>query len=219
MNQVFERDDNGNIKFFANDFDEDFVKKFISKILDNSSSLLKRSVRDEDVIRSVASDWYNITYTIKLDGDEIQKMSPGKKALVLLKLLINLAESKCPILIDQPEDDLDNRSVYNELVGFIREKKINRQIILVTHNANIVVGCDAEEVIVANQEGNNSKNNKYKFEYRTGAIEDIDPVVDDSNRVLNGILYQTGIQQQICEILEGGKEAFAVRKNKYTINA
>lgn len=87
-------------------------------------------------------------------------MSPGKKALVLLKLLINLAESKCPILIDQPEDDLDNRSVFVELVDFIRNKKISRQIILVTHNANIVVGCDAEEVIVANQAGNNALNLK-----------------------------------------------------------
>ena len=60
-----------------------------------------------------------------MDGDEIKKMSPGKKALVLLKLLINLAESKCPILIDQPEDDLDNRSVFVELVDFIRNMKLS----------------------------------------------------------------------------------------------
>jgi hypothetical protein len=153
-----------------------------------------------------------------LDGDEIKKMSPGKKALVLLKLLINLAESKCPILIDQPEDDLDNRSVFVELVDFIRNKKISRQIILVTHNANIVVGCDAEEVIVANQAGNNALNLEKRFEYRTGAIEEIKPIINDSGHILNGVLYKTGIQQHICEILEGGKEAFAVRKNKYTLN-
>jgi ABC-type lipoprotein export system ATPase subunit len=61
-----------------------------------------------------------------------------------------LANSKFPILIDQPEDDLDNRSIFNELIPFIREKKIERQFIIVTHNANVVLGGDAEEVIVAN---------------------------------------------------------------------
>lgn len=218
LGQIFKRNVDGEIDFFANDFDESFVKDCILKILDNKNGLLKKNIQFEDVIRCIASDWYNITYTIKLDGDEIKNMSPGKKALVLLKLLINLAESKCPILIDQPEDDLDNRSVFVELVDFIRNKKIQRQIILVTHNANIVVGCDAEEVIVANQDGNNSPKLEKRFEYRTGAIEDIDALYDDSGNILNGILYKTGIQQHICEILEGGKEAFAVRRNKYTIN-
>lgn len=218
LGQIFTRNSNGEWNFFANDFDEKFVKNCILKILDSKLGLLKKSVQAEEVIRSIASDWYNITYTIKLDGDEIKKMSPGKKALVLLKLLINLAESKCPILIDQPEDDLDNRSVFVELVGFIREKKIARQIILVTHNANIVVGCDAEEVIIANQDGNNAKNYKHRFEYRTGSIEDIESIKDADGQVMNGILYKTGMQQQICEVLEGGKEAFAVRRNKYAIN-
>ena len=58
-----------------------------------------------------------------MDNDTIDVMSPGKKALVLLKLLIDLADSKCPILIDQPEDDLDNRSVFNDLIPFIKRKK------------------------------------------------------------------------------------------------
>lgn len=152
-----------------------------------------------------------------MDGDEIEKMSPGKKALVLLKLLINLAESKCPILIDQPEDDLDNRSIYLELVHFLRSKKIDRQIIVVTHNANIVVGSDAEEIIIANQLGNNTPNFKYRFEYRSGAIEDINPIFDKDGNILKGVLYQKGMQAQICDILEGGKEAFNVRNNKYFI--
>ena len=113
---------------------------------------------------------------------------------------------------------MDNRSIYNELVDFIRTKKVDRQIILVTHNANIVVGCDTEEVIVANQRGNNAKNNQYRFEYRTGAIEDTQPLYDETGNVINGVLYQTGIQQHICEVLEGGKEAFNVRKKKYMVN-
>ena len=95
---------------------------------------------------------------------------PGK-ALVLLKLLINLAQGTYPILIDQPEDDLDNRSIFDDLIPFIKTKKKTRQIIVVTHNANIVLGGDADEVIVANQHGKNSQNKEFQFEYRTGSIE------------------------------------------------
>lgn len=53
----------------------------------------------------------------------------------------------------QPEDDLDNRAIFGDLVTYLKEKKTRRQIILVTHNPNIVVGADAEEIIVANQQG------------------------------------------------------------------
>ena len=216
---LFEKITNGDIDFNVGDFDESFIEKSFKVILNSpTNGILKKGISVEDALNKIASDWYNITYTIRFDGDEIEKMSPGKKALVLLRLLINLAESKCPILIDQPEDDLDNRSIYNELVDFIRTKKVDRQIILVTHNANIVVGCDTEEVIVANQRGNNAKNNQYRFEYRTGAIEDTQPLYDEKGNVINGVLYQTGIQQHICEVLEGGKEAFNVRKKKYMVN-
>ena len=145
-------------------------------------------------------------------------MSPGKKAIILLKLLISLAESNCPILIDQPEDDLDNRSIYNDLASFIREKKSKRQIIIVTHNANIVLGCDAEEVIVANQKGINSPNNQFRFEYRSGAIENNTPILDENGRQISGMLNSKGIQQHICEILEGGQEAFIKRQQKYSLN-
>ena len=148
-----------------------------------------------------------------MDGDVIENMSPGKKALVLLKMLINLAESKCPILIDQPEDDLDNRSIFNELIPFLKCKKVDRQIIIVTHNANVVLGGDAEEVIVANQNGNNAPNPKYRFEYRTGSIEDNAPISQDPSDTLG----KQGIQQHICDILEGGEKAFDLRKNKYRI--
>ena len=102
-----------------------------------------------------------------------------------------------------PEDDLDNRSIYSELVPFIRSRKINRQIILVTHNANIVLGADAEEVIVANQDGVNTPNHAYKFEYVTGSIEH-----NSTNNILNGELYKSSIQQHICDILEGGERSF-----------
>ena len=200
------------------DISEDVLEKLIRPLFDfDGKSLLKKSVSLEEALRAILSNWYNIIYTIELDEDKIQTMSPGKKALVLLKLLINLADSDCPILIDQPEDDLDNRSIYYELVDFLRQKKYDRQIIIVTHNANIVLGSDSEEIIVANQKGANSQNDNYRFEYRSGSIENNAILKNSDGSIKKGILNQKGIQGHICEILEGGKEAFNVRKDKYTL--
>lgn len=171
----------------------------------------------EKVMRQLFDDWYNVHYVVKSGNDTVEEMSPGKKALVLLELLIGLEESKCPILIDQPEDDLDNRSIYYELVQFIRNKKEERQIIIVTHNANVVLGADAEEVIIANQHGKDTENATYRFEYRSGAIENDEIPKDEFGIVLPGILNKAGIQTQICDILEGGKTAFQLRQNKYAV--
>lgn len=192
------------------------IVAFVEAILENSkeSLQLKNGYTIESALREILTDWYNIDYIVRMDNDNIQDMSPGKKALVLLRLLISLAESTCPILIDQPEDDLDNRSIFDELIHFIKEKKVNRQIITVTHNANIVLGGDAELVIVANQRGKNAPNKKFRFEYRGGAIEDNSPVIEDG-KIVAGILNSKGIQEHICEILEGGEQAFALRQHKY----
>ena len=122
-------------------------------------------------------------------------------------------------MIDQPEDDLDNRSIYTELSKFIKEKKVKRQIIVVTHNANIVLGADAEQVIVANQNGKDTPNNDgLKFEYRSGALEENDKELNNDGSERIGILSKKGIQTQICDILEGGRLAFELRKNKYSVN-
>lgn len=173
----------------------------------------------EKVMRQLFDDWYNVHYVVKSGNDTVEEMSPGKKALVLLELLIGLEESKCPILIDQPEDDLDNRSIYYDLVQFIRNKKEERQIIIVTHNANVVLGADAEEVIIANQHGKDTENATSRFEYRSGAIENDEVPKDASGNALPGILNKAGIQTQICDILEGGKTAFQLRQNKYAVIA
>lgn len=202
----------------AGDIDEESLTKLIKPLFDfEGLTFLKKGFSIEEVLRAILSNWYNIIYTVELDGDTIQTMSPGKKAIVLLKLLITLADAECPILIDQPEDDLDNRSIYRELVNFIELKKTERQIIIVTHNANIVVGADTEEIIVANQQGANSPNEKCKFEYRSGAIENNNKIYDESGKIKKGILNRCGIQEHICGILEGGKEAFNLRSKKYTL--
>ena len=202
--------------FAEEDYTAEKLKEIIEKLL---SGVLEIKVGHniESILRDINDDWYNIKYKVAMDNDNIDVMSPGKKALVLLKLLIDLAESKCPILIDQPEDDLDNRSVFDELIPFIRHKKKERQIIVVTHNANVVLGADAEEIIIANQTGSKSENKEKRFEYRSGAIENDNPVFDTDGNVEVGILNSKGIQQHICDILEGGEIAFEKRKNKYRI--
>lgn len=203
-------------EFTEAQYSQDFLKDIICKIL-NDQLQPKKGNNKESVIRDICDDWFEIKYNVQMDNDTIDIMSPGKKALVLLKLLIDLADSKCPILIDQPEDDLDNRSVFKDLIPFIKKKKKDRQIIIVTHNANVVLGADAEEVIVANQKGSNAPNKKFKFEYRSGAIENDMPVYTDDGTIEQGILNSQGIQQHICDILEGGESAFELRKNKYHI--
>lgn len=203
---------------FVNDIDESSLTKLVSPLFSVGTQVLKTNITIEEALRTILANWYNIVYTIKLDNDVISAMSPGKKALVLLKLLINLAKSECPILIDQPEDDLDNRSIFDELVYFLKSKKHNRQIIIVTHNANIVLGSDADEIIVANQNGNNSPNENFRFEYRSGSIENNNVIYDFNGNESKGILKQKGIQDHICEILEGGKEAFKMRTRKYELN-
>ena len=200
--------------------EENYTTEWLKQVAEcvlNNTLQLKGGYNAEMAFREIFDNWYGVKYSIRMDNDNIDVMSPGKKALVLLKLLIDLAESKCPILIDQPEDDLDNRSVFEDLIPFIRAKKKKRQIIIVTHNANVVLGADAEEVIVANQAGKNVPNKQYRFEYRSGAIENNMALLKTDGNTEDGILNSRGIQQHICDILEGGEKAFELRKKKYHI--
>ena len=114
----------------------------------------------------------------------------GQKGTVLLKLF--LAEGDYPLIVDQPEESLDNKFIYSELVVAFREAKKKRQIIIATNNANLVVNTDAEQIIVAEFENN-------KISYKLGALEDLK------------------IRKDIMPILEGGKEAFKKREEKYGI--
>jgi predicted ATPase len=160
----------------------------------------------------LSTNWFSIKYELKYQNDLFNSMSQGKQAFVILKLLLDFNDKKCPILIDQPEDSLDNRAIYNELVQYIKKKKKERQIILVTHNPNVVVSADSELVIVANQHGKDSKNRDgIKFQYMEGSLENTFQK-NDSN---TNILESQGIREHVCEILEGGKEAFEKREEKY----
>ena len=79
------------------------------------------------------------------------------------------------------------------------------------------MGSDSELVIIANQDGEDCKNENARFEYRSGAIEDNKLELSKTGEIKGGILFEKGIREQICDILEGGEDAFNLRENKYSI--
>lgn len=194
---------------------EDFFKSvnnLFNKLLNNEITLKGRYTAIELAKEILATNFFEITYKISYDTDTFQTMSEGKKAFVVLMLLLDFSNKECPILIDQPEDDLDNRAIYTDLVKYLIRKKKERQIILVTHNPNIVVGADSELIIVANQNGLDTPNtNGCKFQYISGSIEDT-KMFDSKAK---SILESKGIREHVCEVLEGGSEAFENREKKY----
>ena len=201
-----------------------YQKKTKDSIKECLKDLLNKALRGEITFKNgydvqsfismiLSGNWFSLLYSVDYEGDNLSDMSPGKRSFVVLKLLLDFSDKKCPILIDQPEDNLDNRAIYNELVKYVREKKKERQIILVTHNPNIVVGADSEEVIVANQNGKNAPNDRgIKFQYVHGSLENTSARITDDNEP---ILYRCGIREHVCDILEGGENAFRDRENKY----
>jgi len=176
---------------------------------------LKQKISIEDVLRGLIKDAFELDYTVSYKGDDLLNMSPGKKGTVLLILFLQISSSEYPILIDQPEDNLDNRTIYELLCKMIKQKKRERQIIIVSHNANLVVATDTENIIVANQEGQGAAlpAGTARFEYVNGSLEHSFPL----NNASHGVLKQQGIKEHVCDILEGGDEAFKQRERKYSI--
>ncbi|HYX05705.1 MAG TPA: hypothetical protein VE912_03145, partial [Bacteroidales bacterium] len=176
---------------------------------------LRQGYTLEEILRGLVEDNFRLDYSVTYKGDELLNMSPGKKGTVLLILFLQISSSEYPILIDQPEDNLDNRTIYDLLCSMIKDKKKERQIIIVSHNANLVVATDSENIIVANQEGQESvgSTSQFQFEYVNGSLENTQ-TKDDSNP---NILHQQGIREHVCDILEGGNEAFKQRERKYSI--
>lgn len=141
-------------------------------------------------------DFVDYNYELRQGNKNLDQLSPGEKGALLLIFYLLLDNNDIPLIIDQPEDNLDNHSVANILVPFIKKAKSKRQIILVTHNPNLAVVADAEQVIYTELD----KENNYKFSFKAGAIEN--PVINDC----------------IVKVLEGAMPAFNKRKLKYYEN-
>ncbi len=190
-----------------------FHDLFLKLIEDKTENFVLKYATLKEAMLRLFENYFEIEFDILYRGDNLMQMSPGKIGLVLVHLYLQFSNAKYPILIDQPEENLDNRTVYEELVGFIREKKIQRQIIIVTHNPNLVVSTDSEQIIVCNQGGQqaNKDNKEYLFEYVSGSLE----FSQEKDEAKQGILYKMGIREHVCDILEGGEEAFEKREQKY----
>ena len=134
---------------------------------------------------------HNIIITSK--NKNITKLSHGQRGTIYLQLKLAANIFSETIIYDQPEDDLDNEFIMSDLVSIFKKIKKYRQVIIVSHNANLVVNADSEQVIVA-------KNEDSTLSYIAGSLE---------NPTIN---------EQICKILEGGKEAFKNREMKYGFN-
>lgn len=195
-----------------NENNKEHISGFLKELL-SGDVVLKNWNESRDVaMEFFTCNWHSLNFCLSYQGDDFTQMSEGKQAFVILKLLLDFSDKKCPILIDQPEDSLDNRAIYNELVTYIKEKKKERQIILVSHNSNVVVSADAENIIVANQDGVNNKNvDRVKFQYINGALEDTKQKDENDDFILSS----QGIREHICDILEGGRIAFEKREQKY----
>lgn len=173
----------------------------------------------QEVIINLLTLTETILFVGKMENDRIggfskTTMTPGRRALFLLKLILEESDDKWPILIDQPEENLDSRSITDEIVPFLKKKKKERQIIMVSHNANLVIGADSEQVIVANRHGSDRPNDdKKQFNYLSGSIEN----TKEKEASIKDTLRCQGIREHACLILDGGKEAFEHRRNKYNL--
>jgi len=131
------------------------------------------------------------------EGKEFEKLSVGQKGTFYVCMKLATDPFSSPFVFDQPEDDLDNEFIYRKLVPIFRKIKRYRQVIIVTHNANLVVNADADQVVLA-------VNENEVITCRPGAIE--------------GMCGEVLMKDEICRVLEGGETAFHKREKKYGIN-
>jgi hypothetical protein len=180
---------------------------------------LKDVTKPEDAAVAVLTMAPEIRFFAVLEGDRIggfkrSSMTPGKQALFALTLTLSESDEPWPLLIDQPEDDLDSRSIYETIVPYLEARKRERQILMVTHDANLAIGADSEQLVVANRHGHDRRNeNDRMFDYATGSLEHT-RAKDEEEGI---VLASCGIREHACEVLDGGAEAFQKRRDKYRI--
>jgi ABC-type multidrug transport system ATPase subunit len=153
----------------------------------------------------VASWLYDIShiqvrYSIVYDGIPVERLSPGTRGIVLLLLYLAVdTHDPRPLLIDQPEENLDPQSVFDELVPHFRNARKRRQVIVVTHNANLVVNTDADQIIIATST-RQTEGGLPLISYESGSLEN------------------PKVRTAVCRLLEGGQRAFLERERHYRLN-
>lgn len=156
---------------------------------------LRRGGTSQDLLDYVFGfEYLSPRYSLTYGGQEIGLLSPGERGLLLLVFYLLVDKDDIPIMIDQPEENLDNQTIFKVLVKCIKMAKERRQVIMVTHNPNLAVVCDAEQLIYASCDKANSR-----FAYESGAMEN------------------PAIASRVVEILEGTAPAFKNRQSKYRL--
>lgn len=174
-----------------------FCNSFIAKLKEcnGEKMYIRNQVEDRKSLYDYlfSLDYLTNNYSIMQGSKELSMLSPGEKGALLLVFYLLLDMDNTPLILDQPEDNLDNDSVANILVDFIKEAKKKRQIIMVTHNPNLAVVADAEQIIFVHID----KENGNKVTVESGSIE---------NPEMN---------KHIVDVLEGAMPAFRKRDKKY----
>lgn len=176
---------------------ESFCNSLVEKLKKNDEK--EMYIQDQVDDRQTLYDYlFSLDYLINnysiMQGDkDLSVLSPGEKGALLLVFYLLLDMDNIPLILDQPEDNLDNDSVANILVDFIKEAKKKRQIIMVTHNPNLAVVADAEQIIYVSID----KKDGNRVYVESGSIED-----PDTNK-------------HIVDVLEGAMPAFRKRDDKY----
>lgn len=155
---------------------------------------VRERVDPEDLYQYLYSmDYLRPQYTLAMSEKSLSSLSPGERGALLLIFYLLVDEDNVPVVLDQPDENLDNETVFDLLVPCIREAKRHRQVIVVTHNPNIAVVCDADQVVHASID----KSDGFEVSYETGAIES--PVMN----------------KHLLDVLEGTRPAFDDRDDKY----
>lgn len=157
-------------------------------------SILRKDCTSDEVYDFIFSlDYLKPRYTLMFQDAEIGQLSPGQRGSLLLIFYLLVDKDSLPIILDQPEENLDNETIVSLLVPVLNEAKQKRQIIMVTHNPNLAVVCDAEQIIHCEID----RKNGHKIKYTSGSIE------------------CKKINRKVVDVLEGTMPAFENRRNKY----
>jgi hypothetical protein len=177
-----------------------FTRKLFAKMgeRDGKALLVKDQLRQGVTNQEIYDFVYSLgflspVYNLRWDGKGLEQLSPGERGNLLLIYYLLVDQDDIPLVIDQPEENLDNQTVFKTLVPCIKDAKKRRQIVMVTHNPNLAVVCDAEQIICAEMQ----KDHENAVTYISGSIED---------PTING---------RIVDILEGTRPAFDKRDDKY----
>jgi hypothetical protein len=182
----------------------DFIAKYSQDLLSHATYAPTQQAEYRAWTKKFAhwlfgTDHITVRYEISYDGVDIRKLSPGTRGIVLLLLYLALDDTDDrPLIIDQPEENLDPKSVFDELVTIFIEAKAKRQVIMVTHNANLVINTDADQIIVA-EAGPHPSGGLPLIKYVAGGLEN------------------ASIRKAVCDILEGGEAAFRERARRLRV--